>query len=186
MQVEALELKAGTRVEIDGDLYLVAEYFHQRTAQRRANVRLRLKNVKTGRVIDRTFLSHDRLERAEFETRKMQFLYAADGEYHFMDLTTYEQAAIPKEILGDSVNYLIDNLEFPVTYYKDQPVGVDLPTFVILKITDTEPSIKGDTVSNVLKRATTQTGLVVPVPLFVNEGESIKVDTRTGAYIERA
>lgn len=156
----------------------------QRIAQRRANVRLRLKNVKTGRVIDRTFPSHDK--RVEFETREMQFLYAADVEYHFMDLPTYEQIALTKDVLGDAVNYLIENMEFPVPFYKNQAVGIDLPTFVILTITQTEPSIKGDMVSNVMKRATTQTGLTVQVPLFVNEGEKIKVDTRTGQYIERA
>lgn len=185
MQIEAIDLKAGVKAVIDGELYVVTDYFHGRTAQRRANVRVKMKNLKTGRVLERTFLSHDKVERAETDTRTMQFMYS-DSDFHFMDTKTFEQVSIPREQVGEAANYLTENMEVPVHFHQNQPIGIDLPTSVVLRVVHTEPGVKGDTVSNVRKPAELETGLTLNVPLFVNQGDRIKVDTRTGEYLERA
>jgi elongation factor P len=185
MQIEAINLKVGVKAVFDGEVYVVTDYFHGRTAQRRANVRVKMKNVKTGHTLEKTFLSHDKVERAETDTRNMQFLYA-DSEYHFMDTKTYDQMAMTKKQVGDAAKYLTENMEVPVHYFNGDPLGIDLPTSVVLRVRRTEPGLKGDTVSNVRKPAELETGLTVQVPLFINEGEKIKVDTRTGEYLERA
>jgi elongation factor P len=184
MQIEAIDLKAGVKAVFDGEVYVVTDYFHGRTAQRRANVRVKLKNIKTGRVLEKTFLSHDKVERAETDTRNMQFLYS-DDEFHFMDTQTYDQIALTREQVGDAADYLKENMELPVHFFQGNPLGIDLPTSVVLKVVHTEPGVKGDTVSNVRKPAELETGLTVQVPLFINEGEKIKVDTRSGEYLER-
>jgi len=185
MQIESIDLKVGVKAVIDGEIYVVTEYFHGRTAQRRANVRVRMRNMRTGRMLERTFLSHDKVERAETDTRNMQFMYA-DSDFHFMDTKTYDQVSMARDQVGDAAHYLTENMEVPIHFYQNRPIGIDLPTSVVLRVVQTDPGLKGDTVSNVRKPAQTETGLALTVPLFVNQGDRIKVDTRTGEYIERA
>ena len=185
MQIEAIDLKVGVKTIIDGEIFVVTDYFHGRTAQRRANVRVKLKSLKTGRVQEKTYSSHEKVERADTSNRTMQFLYS-DSEYHFMDTETYDQVAIPGDVVGDAAHYLVENMEVPVLYHGDSPLVVDLPSSVALRVVETDPGLRGDSVSNVTKQAKMETGLVIQVPLFIGEGERLKVDTRTGEYIERA
>ena len=184
MQTEVINCKPGAKISMDGELWVVVDYFHGRTAQRRANVRLKIKNYQTGRVLEKTYLSHDKVERVQFETRKMQFLYS-DTEWHFMNTETYDQTALNEEQVGDAKNYLKENMEVIIEYYQDKPISIQLPTTVPLQVTHTEPGIKGDTVSNVTKPATLETGYVVQVPLFIKKGDRIKVSSDDASYLGR-
>ncbi len=180
------DFRKGLKIKLEGDIYYVVDFQHARTAQRRAFVRTKLKNIKTGAVLEKTFAAGETFEEPDFEERKMQFLYSAEKEYHFMDSKTYEQTSLTEEQLGGYKWYLKENAEYKVMLFEGQPVNVDLPASLVLKIVSTEPAIKGDSVTNITKNATLETGLVVKVPLFVNEGESVKIDTRSNEYIERA
>jgi elongation factor P len=180
------DFRKGLRIKLEGDIYYVVDFQHARTAQRRAFVRTKLKNIKTGAVLERTFSAGETFEEPDFEEKTMQYLYAGEKEYYFMDTKTYEQTSLTDEQLGDYKWYLMENREYKVMFFEGQPVSVDIPASVILKIVSTEPAIKGDSVTNITKSATLETGLVVKVPLFVNEGEHVKIDTRTNEYIERA
>ncbi len=178
--------RKGLKIKLEGDIYYVVDFQHARTAQRRAFVRTKLKNIKTGAVLEKTFAAGETFEEPDFEEKKMQYLYFADKEYHFMDTKTYEQTSLTEDHLGDYKWYLKENAEYKVMFFEGQPVNVDLPASVVLKIVSTEPAVKGDSVTNITKSATLESGLVVKVPLFVNEGESVKIDTRTNEYMERA
>jgi elongation factor P len=178
--------RKGLKIKLDGDIYYVVDFQHARTAQRRAFVRTKLKNIKTGAVLEKTFAAGETFEEPDFEEKKMQYLYCADKEYHFMDTKTYEQITLTEGQLGDYRWYLKENAEHKVMFFEGHPVNVDLPASVVLKIASTEPAIKGDSVTNITKNATLETGLVVKVPLFLNEGESVKIDTRSNEYMERA
>jgi elongation factor P len=180
------DFRKGLKIKLEGDIYYVVDFQHARTAQRRAFVRTKLKNIKTGAVLEKTFAAGETFEEPDFEEKKMQYLYSADKEYHFMDSKTYEQTILTEDQLGDYKWYLKENAEYKVMFFEGQPVNVDLPASVVLKIVSTEPAVKGDSVTNITKGATLESGLVVKVPLFVNEGESVKIDTRTNEYIERA
>jgi elongation factor P len=180
------DFRKGLRVKLDGDIYYIVDFQHARTAQRRAFVRTKLKNIKTGAVLERTFAAGETFEEPDFEEKTMQYLYSAEKEYYFMDTKTYEQINLTEDKLGDYRWHLKENSEYKVMFFEGQPVSLDLPASVVLKIVSTEPAIKGDSVTNITKNATLETGLVVKVPLFVNEGEHVKIDTRTNEYIERA
>jgi elongation factor P len=180
------DFRKGLRIKLEGDIYYIVDFQHARTAQRRAFVRTKLKNIKTGAVLERTFSAGETFEEPDFEEKTMQYLYSGEKEYYFMDTKTYEQTSLTDEQLGDYKWYLMENKQYKVMFFEGQPVNVDIPASVILKIVSAEPAIKGDSVSNITKNATLETGLVVKVPLFVNEGEYVKVDTRTSEYIERA
>jgi elongation factor P len=180
------DFRKGLRIKLEGDIYYIVDFQHARTAQRRAFVRTKLKNIKTGAVLEKTFSAGETFEEPDFEEKTMQYLYSGEKEYYFMDTKTYEQTSLTEDQLGEYKWYLMENKQYKVMFFEGQPVSVDIPASVILKIISTEPAIKGDSVTNITKNATLETGLVVKVPLFVNEGEYVKIDTRTNEYIERA
>ncbi len=179
------ELKRGRVLELEGQLYKLIEFNHIKMGRGSAQVRLKLQNIKTGAVVEKSFQATEKFTPARLDHRNIQFMYADDETYHFMDTESYDQIALGRDVLGDAVNYLKDGLTLVLESYKEQPIGVDLPITVDLKILDTEPGFRGDTATGGTKPATTETGLVVQVPLFVNSGETIRVDTRTGTYLER-
>jgi len=178
--------RKGLKIKIEGEPYIIVDFQHARTAQRRAFVRTKLKNLKSGAVLEKTFSAGESFEEPDFEQKLMQYLYSSEKEYVFMDSKTYEQITLSEEQMGDSRWYLKENDEYKILFFEGNPLNVDLPTSVILRIQSTEPAVKGDSVTNITKNATLETGLQVRVPLFVREGESVKVDTRTGEYLERA
>ena len=179
------DFRKGLKIEIDGVPYVIVDFQHVKPGKGTAFVRTRLRNMITGQQIEPTFRSGDKGKRPDLIESKMQFLYADGDTCHFMDTKTYEQAEIPKEILGDAADYLIENLEVQASFFNGRAIGVDVPNFVDLKITKCEPGARGDTVSGAQKQATVETGAVFNVPLFVNEGETIRVDTRDHSYVER-
>ena len=183
--ISANELRAGVTFELDGEAYVVIQFTHIKPGKGSPFVRLKMKNLITGNVIEQTFRPEEKVKSAYLEHKKMQYLYEADGVYTFMDLQTYEQIALTKADLGDSVNYLIENIVVDVVYFQDKPVSVELPTFIEATITHTEPGVKGDTATGANKTAEIETGYSVMVPLFVNEGDKIRIDTRSGEYLER-
>lgn len=185
MQIKAIEIRNGTRLEIDGDVYIVVGFLHITPGKGRAVVRTKLKHVATGRVIDRTFTSSEKLERAELDLRTMQFLYKDMDNYVFMDMDNYEQIMLSPDLLGEAANFLKENFEISVAMHKGKPIGVELPVKVDLKVVKTAPGVRGDTVTAATKPATLETGLVVQVPLFINEGDVVRIDTRDGKYEER-
>jgi elongation factor P len=171
--------------ELDGEAYVVIQFTHIKPGKGSPFVRLKMKNLITGNVIEQTFRPEEKVKSAYLEHKKMQYLYEADGVYTFMDSQTYEQVALTKADLGDSVNYLIENIVVDVVYFQDKPVSVELPTFIEATITHTEPGVKGDTATGANKTAEIETGYSLMVPLFVNEGDKIRIDTRSGEYLER-
>lgn len=180
------DFRRGLPIVVDDQPYYVVEYQHFKMGRGKANIRTKLKHIKTGAVIEKVFSSNDTFKRPDLENRKMQYLYENGGEYAFMDSTTYEQITVTADQIGDARWYLLDNEEYGVLFLDNQPISVDLPASVVLEVVETEPAVKGDTVTNITKPAKLQTGLEVKVPPFVKEGDRVKVDTRTGEYIERA
>lgn len=180
------DLRTGITIEVEGVLYTVIEFLHVKPGKGAAFVRTKLRNLETGSVFERTFRAGERVKRAHIESKEMQYLYASGDEYFFMDQESYEQVALTKDILGDAILFLKDNMEISVQFYQGRAIGVELPSSVELKITQTDPGVRGDTAAGGSKPATLETGLVVQVPLFVGEGEIIKVDTRTKEYLSRA
>jgi elongation factor P len=179
------DLKNGMTLNIDGTLMNVVDFQHVKPGKGGAFVRTRLKNVRTGRVLDKTFRADEPVEVAILEKRQMQFLYRDEVGFHFMDTETYDQVAVDGEAVGDAASYMIDGSTPYVTFYDGSALGVELPASVELTVSETEPGVKGDRVSGATKPATVETGAVVQVPLFVETGDRIKVDTRTGAYLTR-
>lgn len=179
------DLKKGVVIEMDNQLFQVMDYQHLKIGRGSAQVRMKLRNVRTQAVIDRTVQAGERWPRARLEHRNVQFLYEDPPNYVFMDQESFEQMTVSKEILGGAVMYLKDGLDLEMVMNGDEVIGVDLPITVELKIARTEPGFRGDTASGGTKPATLETGLVVNIPLFVNEGETIKVDTRSNTYLER-
>ena len=179
------ELKKGVIIEMDNQLFSIIEYQHQKIGRGSAQVRMRIKNIRTGSISDTTVQAGTKFPRVRLEQRAMQYLYAEDNNYYFMDQENYEQLGFSAQQLGDTVNYLKDGMTITVSFYESEPVDVEPPINVELQIVETDPGFRGDTASGGTKPARTETGLVVQVPLFVNQGETIRVDTRTGAYLER-
>ena len=180
------ELRKGATIEMDGVLYQILEYNHIKMGRGSAQVRLRLKDVRGGHTIEKTVQAGEKFQRARVERHPMQYLYAEDSLYYFMNTETYEQMALNQEQIGDALLYIRENDFCEVLTYQDEPIGIELPLTVVLEITETEPGFKGDTTSGATKLAKLETGLTVQVPLFVTTGEKVKVDTRTGDYLERA
>ena len=179
------DFRKGLKIKFEGDIYIIVDFQHARTAQRRAFVRTKLKNIKNGSVLEKTFSAGENFDKPDFEERIMQFIYSSEEGYVFMDSKTYEQVTLSAEQLGDGRWYLQENVDFKILFFDGNPVSLDLPAAVTLKIVSTEPAVRGDTVSGATKPATLETGLVVKVPLFVQDGTRIKVDTRSGEYLER-
>lgn len=183
---DTTDIKKGFKMLIDRQPWAVVEHQFVKPGKGQAFIRTKLKNMMTGAVIDRTFKSGEKLEKANTDERTMQYLYQEGDEYIFMDNETYDQLRISADVLGDNVYFLLDNMEVDVMLFEDKPIGVTPPTFVVLEVTQTDPGFKGDTSGNTTKPATVSTGLVVQVPLFVNIGDKLKIDTRTSSYVERA
>ena len=183
--VSAGEFRNGTTFEMDGKGYKIVEFQHVKPGKGAAFVRTKLKDVMSGNVLERTFNPTEKVQEAQIDRQDMQYLYNDGDTYYFMDNATYEQLPLSKEELGDTLNYLIDNMEVKVLSFKGKVFGIEPPLFVELEITYTEPGFKGDTSTGATKPAITQTGYEVRVPLFVNIGDKIRIDTRTGEYMER-
>ena len=179
-------MKKGMLIKIGDDLFRVLDLQHVTPGNLRGFVRVRFRNIRTGTLSDQKLRSEDTVERAVLDERQMQYLYKDGDSYHFMDTETYEQMHMSAEALGDSVNYLIPEATIAVEFYGSEPVGIELPVTVDLKVVDTVPGIKGATASNQIKPATVETGLVVNVPPFINTGDVIRVSTESGEYLSRA
>ena len=179
------DLKNGMTLIVDGTLFDVVDFQHVKPGKGGAFVRTTLKNTITGAQVDRTFRADEKVERAMIDKRTQQFLYRDGNDYVVMDSETYDQRNVPGEALGDAVNYLVENSTVTLLTFGEEIVGVDLPASVELMITETEPGVQGDRVSGARKPATLETGLVVQVPLFIETGERVKVDTRSGEYLTR-
>lgn len=186
MTITTSELKKGQTILLDGEMYKIMEWSHNKQGRGSANVRLQLKNVRNGANTERTFMAGSKFEDVRLERRPAQFMYADGNQYHFMDSETYEQFTISPAILGNAPDFMRENDTIDLLMFRDEPIDVDLPTTVVLEVTLTEPGLQGDRSTAGTKPATLETGLVTQVPLFVNTGDRIKVDTRDGKYLERA
>jgi len=180
------DFRNGLKIEFGSEPYVIVYFQHVKPGKGGAFVRTKLKNLKTGAVLENTFRSGDKVNKPDLDERGMQFMYMLENAYHFMDTKTYEQIYLDREHMGDAANYMIEILPVKILFYRGEPIGIDLPIFIELQIVETEPGLKGDTVSGATKPATLESGAVVQVPLFLDVGDRIKVDTRTGTYIERA
>ncbi|MBI4642193.1 MAG: elongation factor P [Deltaproteobacteria bacterium] len=179
------EFKKGLKIEIDGAPFAITDFQHVKPGKGGAFVRTKLKNLLTGRVLDQTFRSGERVKKPDLMEKEMQYLYKDGENYCLMDNETYEQIMLTSEQMGDAVLYLTENMNLQVLFFNQQPVAVDLPNFVELTVAQAEPGVRGDTASGGTKPATLESGAVIQVPLFINAGDRLKVDTRTGTYIER-
>ncbi len=185
MSVSTNDLKNGMTLELDGTLFQIIEFQHVKPGKGGAFVRTKLRNVKTGAVVEKTFNAGVKVGLAIVERTEMQYLYADGDEAVFMDLETYDQVRVPAEIMGEATSYLTEGGAAQVSLHSGTPISVDLPASMTLAVKETSPAVKGDTRTNALKPATLETGVTVQVPLFVEEGDRVKVDTRSGEYLER-
>ena len=179
------DFRKGLKIEIAGEPYVIVDFQHVKPGKGGAFVRTRLKSLATGNVIDQTFRSGDRVDKPDLEEREMQFLYEMGGEYHVMDTQTFEQLFLTADQMGESKDFLKENLVIKALFYNKRPLGIEVPMFVELKVVQSEPGVKGDTASGSTKPATLESGAVIQVPLFVEEGDMIRVDTRSREYITR-
>jgi elongation factor P len=184
--ISVTELRNGTKVEMDGGLWECLDYQHQKIGRGGAKVVAKFRNLETGSIVERTFNASEKLQDIFIDYKKMQFLYADGDTYTFMDQETYEQPHLTREQIGDSAKFLKESMEVTIDYFRGKALKVTLPNVVELQITQTDPGVKGDTVSGGSKPATLETGATVSVPLFIDQGETIRVDTRTGEYLGRA
>ena len=180
------DLRPGTKIELDGVPYVVTDHQWVKPGKGGAFMRTKLKHLKTGAIIDRTFRTDEKLQRAEVEERKTQFLYRSEDTYHFMDMDNFEQFTLGEKQIGEASGFLKEDLVISILFHRGEPVGVVLPTFVELEVAETEPGLRGDTASGGSKPAKLETGAMIQVPLFINVGDLLRVDTRSGAYVERA
>jgi elongation factor P len=179
------DIRNGLTIELDDEIFTVIEFQHVKPGKGGAFVRSKLKSVRSGQVLDKTFRAGARIDPVRVERRLMQYLYSDGDLYHFMDSTTYEQVAIASEVVGDNSSFLKEAMEVTVLWVKGEPIGMEIPLFTDLRVVETEPGVRGDTASGGTKPATLETGAVVMVPLFIEKGDLVKVDTRTGEYLER-
>ena len=186
MSIPATQLRPGMIIKHNNDLHSVFSVEHRTPGNLRAFIQAKLRNLRTGAMFEHRFRSPDPIEKINVDEVEMRFLYADGDSYYFMDTSNYEQTHLSKDVLGGAVDYLIENLEIKVEFFDGKAVGIELPQTVILTVTETEPGLKSATASSVTKAAKTETGLVVQVPPFINEGEKIKVDTAEGLYLSRA
>ena len=179
------EFKKGLKIELEGKPFLIVDFQHVKPGKGGAFVRTKLKNMINGRVVEQTFRSGEKVGRPDLEEKEMQYLYREGDNFVFMDNATYEQVYLSKEQLGEQAQFLQENINIKLLYFNKEPLGLELPNFVELKVTSTEPGFKGDTATGGSKPATLETGALIQVPLFIAEGDRIRVDTRTGSYMER-
>lgn len=184
--ISTSDFKTGMTIEFDGDLFTIVEFQHVKPGKGAAFVRTKLKNRRTGSIAEKTFRSGEKVEKAHIERKEMQFLYSEGDEYFFMNTEDYEQISMSNVQLGEeNIRFLKENMNISILVYGEETIGIELPNTVILTVVETEPGVKGDTASNVTKSATMETGAVIRVPLFVNEGDELVVDTRNGEYVSR-
>jgi elongation factor P len=185
MAVDTSQFRNGLKIELDGQPFVITFFQHVKPGKGGAFVRTKLKNLLTGRVVDRTFRSGERCDEADVEEKTMQYLYQDSEGRIFMDTQTYEQIPIGDDVLADAVHFLMENMEVEVLFWRGKPVNIELPNYIEAVVTQSDPGLKGDTSSGATKPATIETGFTVNVPLFISEGDKIRVDTRTGEYSER-
>jgi len=183
--IDVNELRKGVTFELDEDLYKVVEYSHHKPGRGKATIRIKARNLRSGNLIDMNFNSGDRVQDIRLDFHNVQYLYNDGDFYYFMDLDTYEQPGLRQEILGDAPQYLKEGMEVKLTFYGTEPLDIDLPTTIDLEVTEALPSVRGDTATGVTKKVTTETGLEVDCPSFVETGDIIRVDTRSGTYVTR-
>ncbi len=183
--IDVNDLRKGVTFELDNKLYKVLDYHHQKPGRGNATIRIKAVDLRSGTTLEKTFQSGDRVQDVRLDFHNVQYLYT-DGEFfHFMDLETYDQPAIPAAMIGDSAGFLKEGMEAKLTFYQGKPLDIELPLSVDLVVTHADVAVRGDTATGVTKKVTTETGLQVQVPNFINEGDTIRVDTRTGAYVTR-
>ena len=180
------DFRRGLKIEWEGKPYEILEYQHVKVSKNQPTVRTKLKDLTTGRVLEVNFRAGDKFEKPDLQEKEMQFLYREKDQFVFMDLEDYDQVYISEKDVGEAAKFLKENLNVYVLYNKGKVIGIELPNIVELKVVETEPGVKGDTVGTATKPATLETGAVIQVPLFIDKGDIIKVDTRTGKYVERA
>lgn len=183
--IDTSNFKNGLSIIVDNEIYTIVEFQHVKPGKGGAFVRSKLKNVRSGATIDKTWRAGEKMEQAVLDRRPMQYLYGMDGEYHLMDNETFDQIAVDKSAFGDAVKYLKENQEVSVLMHDGKVIGAELPSSVELEVAETDPGVRGDTASGGSKPATLETGAVIQVPFFINVGDKLKVDTRTDAYLER-
>jgi len=183
--IDVNELRKGVTFELDKNLYKVIEYAHHKPGRGKATIRIKARNLRTGANLDMSFNSGDRVQDIRLDFHNVQYLYTDGDFYHFMDLDTYEQPALRADTLGDATQYLLEGLEVKLTFFENEPLDIDLPTTIEIKVTEALPAVRGDTATGVTKKVTTETGLEVDCPSFVEAGDIIRVDTRTGTYVTR-
>jgi elongation factor P len=184
--ISSNDFRTGTTIELEGGVWQVVDFQHVKPGKGSAFVRTKLKNVKTGAVVERTFNAGEKVPRAHLDQRQMQYLYESDGSFNFMDNETYEQIALSSDQLGDATRFLKENMSIGVLFFQGVVIGIDMPNSVELEVVETDPGIRGDTATGGTKPAKLETGYVVKVPLFINTGDVLRIDTRSGDYIERA
>jgi elongation factor P len=183
--IDVNELRKGVTFEHDGNLYKVLDYEHHKPGRGKATIRVKARDLRTGTTLDMSFISGDRVQDVRLDYHNVQYLYNDGRFYYFMDLDTYEQPAIQGEVLGEAPEYLKEGMEVKLTFYEKEPLDIDLPTTVDLEVVEAEMAVRGDTATGVTKKVTTETGLEVQVPNFVEVGDVIRVDTRDGSYVTR-
>lgn len=179
------QFRKGLKIEINGEPYNIVDFQHVKPGKGNAFIRTRLKSMISGNVLEKTFKSGEKVDKPDLENKKVQYLYRDGDDFNFMDMETYDQFVIPIDQLGDAPNYMTENMETEVLFYKGDAIDIELPTFVEFEVVRTDPGVRGDTVSGSTKPAEIETGASIQVPLFVNEGDVLKIDTRTGSYVER-
>ena len=184
--ISSNDFRPGVTIEIDNQVWQVVDFQHVKPGKGAAFVRAKIKNLQTGAVIERTFNAGEKLPKAQVDRRPMQYLYADGDSFNFMDTETYDQVMLTKDQLTEALNFLKENMEIPVLFFNGTIIGVELPNSVDLTVVETDPGIRGDTATGGTKPAKLETGYVVKVPMFINEGDVLRIDTRSGAYIERA
>ena len=184
--ISSNDFRPGVTIEIDNQVWQVVDFQHVKPGKGAAFVRAKIKNLQTGAVVERTFNAGEKLPRAHVDRRPMQYLYESDGSYNFMDNETYDQIMLTKEQLDTALNFLKENMEISIMFFNGVVIGVELPNSVDLEVVETDPGIRGDTATGGTKPAKLETGYVVKVPLFINTGDVLRIDTRSGDYIERA
>ena len=180
------DFRRGLAIIYEGQPFIITEVNHHKPGKGAAVVRTKLRNLLTGIMVDPTFRSGDKVAKADLEERKGQYLYESEGSYHFMDPESFEQYQVPGSIIDDKKNYMMENMEVQMLFFEGRIISIEIPNHVVLQIVECAPAARGDTVSGATKPATVSTGYTCQVPLFVNEGDKIRIDTRTGLYIERA
>ena len=183
--IDVNELRKGVTFELDNNLFKVLDYEHHKPGRGKATIRIKARNLRTGTILEKSFISSDRVQEADLEYHSVQYLYSDGTLYHFMDQETYEQPAIPAEVLGKATDYLKENLVLKLTLYHNEPLDIELPITVDLTVVEAEIAVRGDTATGVNKKVTTETGLIVQVPNFIEVDDTIRVDTRTGTYVTR-